>query len=358
MNRPREIAPQCPLPLQDYPQVLLAHGGGGTLMRQLIEQVFAAAFGGDGAGSTVDVEHDAVRLDLATAGPLVMTTDSYVVRPLFFPGGDIGTLAVHGTVNDLAMGGARPRFLSAGFILEEGLAMTDLWRVVTSMQRTAGEVGVRIVTGDTKVVERGKGDGVYINTAGVGEPLGATAPSPHRLRAGDAILLSGDLGRHGAAIMMTREQLGFSGGLTSDVGDLSALVAALYAAGVEPRCLRDLTRGGLASALAEIAGAARLDLSVDEPEVPVRSEVRAFCEVLGLDPLHVANEGRMVVVVGREDAQAALDVLRGYPSGMGAGAVRIGQVAGGERGRVLLRSALGAERMLLPLSGEQLPRIC
>ena len=348
---PDDLAFTCPIPIDRYPQVLLAHGGGGQLMHQLIERLFAPAFGAAGLTS----RHDGALLALEP-GRLAFTTDSYVVRPLFFPGGDIGTLAVNGTVNDLAMCGARPLYLSAGFILEEGLPMETLWRVVQSMQRAAREAGVTIVTGDTKVVDRGKGDGVFINTAGVGLVPADRVIAPTAVRPDDAILVSGDLGRHGMAIMAAREGLAFESAIESDCAPLARPVQALFDAGVGVRCLRDLTRGGLASALVEIAEASGLRVHIEERAVPVREDVRGACEILGFDPLCVANEGRFVAFVAPGDAARALEILRAHP--VSAGAARIGSVTSDQPALVTLRSAIGSTRIVDMLSGEQLPRIC
>jgi len=341
----------CPLPLDRYPLVMLAHGGGGTLSHRLIEELFRPAFG----SQQLEARHDGALLDVE-AGRLAFTTDSYVVQPLFFPGGDIGTLAVNGTVNDLAMCGARPLHLSAGFILEEGLPMETLWRVARSMGEAARQAEVRIVTGDTKVVDRGKGDGVFINTAGVGvvEHDGIVAPAS--IRPGDALLLSGDIGRHGIAIMAEREGLAFESTIRSDCAPVSGLVQELLAAGVGVRCLRDLTRGGLASALVEIAEAARLHLRIDETAIAVLEEVRGACELLGFDPLYVANEGRFVAFVAPEDAERALGLLRANP--LGEGAALVGTVEDAADGLVTMRTRIGATRIVDMLSGEQLPRIC
>ena len=348
-DRPPGLA--CPLPLSDYPQVLMAHGGGGRLMNQLIEQVFLSAF----ANPRLAARHDGAIIEPG-GGRLAFTTDSYVVKPLFFPGGDIGTLAINGTVNDLAMCGARPLYLSAGFILEEGLAMATLWRVVTSMRDAAAAAGVELVTGDTKVVDRGKGDGVYINTAGIGRIDHASLIAPASVRAGDAVILSGDLGRHGMAIMAAREGLGFESEIASDCAPLAAPVLALLAAGVEVHCLRDLTRGGLASALVEIAQASRLHVHVDETAIPTREDVRAACEILGFDPLYVANEGRFVAFVAAADAARAVATLQGHA--VTSEARVIGSVEGEPAGLVTLKSSIGANRVVDMLSGEQLPRIC
>lgn len=341
----------CPLPLDRYPTVQMAHGGGGRLMQRLIDDVFLAAFG---AGDPGD-RHDGARLDLSP-GRVAMTTDSYVVRPLFFPGGDIGSLAVNGTVNDLAMCGARPLYLSAGFILEEGLPMETLWRVAQSMRAAADAAGVRIVTGDTKVVERGKADGLFINTAGVGRLPQGLDIHPGVLRPGDVILLSGDLGRHGIAIMAVRENLEFECPVMSDCAPLNASVTALLEAGVDVHCLRDLTRGGLASALVEIAEATGRTLAIDEASIAVPEAVAGACEILGLDPLYVANEGRFAAFVPAAEVERALHALRGVP--VSADAAVIGRVTDAAGPLVTLKSRIGASRVVDMLSGEQLPRIC
>jgi hydrogenase expression/formation protein HypE len=341
----------CPIPLTRYPQVLLAHGGGGQLMHQLIERMFLPAFG----SPRLDARHDGAVFEPG-ADRLAFTTDSYVVRPLFFPGGDIGALAVNGTVNDLAMCGARARLLSAGFILEEGLPMETLWRVVQSMQRAAAEAGVELATGDTKVVDRGKGDGIFINTAGIGTVVAPRPISPAALREGDAVLVSGDLGRHGMAIMAVREHLAFESAIESDCAPLVEPVMALLDEGVDLHCLRDLTRGGLASALVEIAEASGRAIAIDEARIPVREDVRGACEILGFDPLYVANEGRFVAFVAPGDAARAVERLRRDPR-CGTAAF-IGSVGGARPGLVTMKSRIGATRIVDMLTGEQLPRIC
>jgi hydrogenase expression/formation protein HypE len=349
MARQDEFTLSCPIPISQYPQILLAHGGGGKLMHQLIEKIFGAAF----ANEYLNERHDGAALTLNGA-KLAFTTDSYVVRPLFFPGGDIGKLAVYGTVNDLAMCGARPLFLSAGFILEEGLPMETLWKIVQSMREAAHKAHVQIVTGDTKVVDKGKGDGVFINTAGIGIIEHSLAISPKNVRPGDLILLNGDVGRHGIAIMAVREGLSFESAIESDCAPLAEVVLKLIEAGIELHCLRDLTRGGLASALNEIAQTAQVHITIDESAVPVREDVQGACEILGLDPLYVANEGRCVVFVAPNDAERALEILRTFAPE----ATLIGRVFAEPRGLVTLTSRIGAQRILDMLSGEQLPRIC
>ena len=341
----------CPIPLNDYPKVLLAHGGGGRLMDQLIAKMFAPAF----ANPLLAQRHDGAVIDL-NGQRLAFTTDSYVVRPLFFPGGDIGKLAINGTVNDLAMCGARPLYLSASFIIEEGLSMETLWRVVQSMKRAAADAGIQVVTGDTKVVDKGKGDGLFINTAGIGRVDYDCGISPAAVRPGDAVLLSGDIGRHGMAIMSVREGLQFESSIESDCAPLADLVQSLLEEGIEIHCLRDLTRGGLASALNEIAQCARRQIDIDQNAVPVREEVHGACEILGLDPLYVANEGRFVAFVPASDVDRAIRTMRSRI--LGAEATQIGVVTAGSPGLVTLKTQIGARRILDLLSGEQLPRIC
>jgi hydrogenase expression/formation protein HypE len=351
MRSPQDFSPACPIPIQQYPHVLMAHGGGGKLMHQLIESVFGRAF----SNPILDVGHDSAQFNVPP-GRLAMTTDSYVVRPIFFPGGDIGSMAVHGTVNDLAMSGARPLYLSCGFIIEEGLPMDTLWRVVCSMREAAQRCGVQIVTGDTKVVDKGKGDGLFINTTGIGVIESSPGIAPQNVQPGDAVLVSGDLGRHGIAIMAVREGLQFESAIESDSAPVHDIVLELLRQGIEIHCLRDLTRGGLASALNEIAEAATVRMQIEETAVPVREDVHAACEMLGLDPLHVANEGRFVAFVAPEDAERALKLMRGCPTA--AGAARIGQVAVATEPLVVLKSRIGVSRILDMPSGEQLPRIC
>ena len=342
----------CPVPLSDYPHVLLAHGGGGRLTQRLVEQLFVPSFD----NAQLAELHDGAVLDVG-GRKLAFSTDSFVVKPLFFPGGDIGSLAVHGTVNDLAMCGARPLALSAGLILEEGLPMEDLRRVVASMTAAAKGVGVPIVTGDTKVVDRGKGDGVFVNVTGVGLVREGISISPRRARAGDAVLVSGEIAVHGIAILSVREGLRFDTELVSDSAPLDGLVEELLAAaGERVHVLRDPTRGGVASTLNEIAAQGKVGIRLDETRIPVSEEVRGACEILGLDPLYVANEGKCLVIVAPEAADAALAALRSHP--LGAKAARIGAVVAVHPGRVVMKSRIGGVRIVDLLTGEQLPRIC
>jgi hydrogenase expression/formation protein HypE len=345
-----DFALACPVPYPGDETIQVAHGGGGRKSERLIDSIFRAAFD----DPELARRHDGARLELS--GPVAFTTDSYVVRPLEFPGGDIGTLAINGTVNDLAMCGARPEYISAGFILEEGLATETLARIVMSMSRTAKVAGVRLVTGDTKVVDRGKADGIFINTAGIGRIVAPNVIGPESVTPGDAVILSGDVARHGMAVMAARDKLGFESEIASDCAPLAEPVLALFAAGIDVHCLRDLTRGGLASGLVEIAETAKLAIHIDELAVPVRSDVASACEILGLDPFHVANEGRFVAFVAAGDADKALAVLRAHT--VSQGAVVIGAVRDGPAGRVTAKGAFGGTRVIDMLSGEQLPRIC
>jgi len=344
-------AGSCPLPQESRDCIALSHGGGGRLSRDLVEDVFLPAFG----NPTLDRLGDAAVLP-APSGRLAFTTDAFVVQPLFFPGGSIGELAVHGTINDLAMCGARPRWLSAAFVLEEGLPLATLRQIVDRMAAAARDAGVPIVAGDTKVVERGRGDGCYITTAGIGEVDPQLSIGPERAQPGDAVIVSGPLGNHGMAVMSVRQGLAFESTLQSDTAPLHGLVAAMLEACREVRVLRDATRGGAAAVLNEIAQASRCSIWVDEQALPVDAHVRAACEMLGLDPLLVANEGKLVAIVPPADADQVLHAMHRHP--LGGGAVRVGDVAAGRAGKVLLRTPYGTHRILpIPL-GEQLPRIC
>lgn len=343
--------PACPLPDPRPDTIQLAHGGGGALSRALLEDLILPIFDNE----ALSRRHDGAILH-PPEGALAFTTDSYVVRPLFFPGGDIGKLAVCGTVNDLAMCGARPHSLSVGLILEEGFPMADLRRILESMAATASAAGVLLVTGDTKVVDRGKGDGVFINTAGIGAIHHDRIIAPDQVRPGDAVIVSGDIGRHGVAILAAREQLGLDPPVESDCAALHEPVLALLDAGVEAHCLRDLTRGGLATALKEIARDSGRSIRIRERDIEIDEGVRGACELLGLDPLYVANEGRMAILLPEADCDRALEILRAFP--VSAGSRCIGRVDEDSRGRLVLESAIGTARVLDLLSGEQLPRIC
>jgi len=350
MSKPG-FAQACPVPIQQYPHVLMAHGSGGKLMHQLVEQLIAPAFSNP---LSID-RHDASVFGV-TAGKLAFTTDSYVVRPLKFPGGDIGSMSVHGTVNDLAMSGARPLHLSCGFIIEEGLPMETLWQVVCSMRDAARQCGVQIITGDTKVVDKGKGDGLFINTAGIGVVETSLEICPRRVAVGDSVIVSGDLGRHGMAILAVREGLQFESTIESDSAPVHEVVREILGAGIEVHCLRDLTRGGLASALNEIAQGAQVKIQIDEAAVPVAENVRSACELFGFDPLHVACEGRFAVFAPAGQTDQVLKILRNHPGGTEA--ALIGRVANDPGPLVVMKSRLGASRILDMPSGELLPRIC
>ncbi len=332
-------------------RITLAHGAGGKATHSLIEAMFLEGF----RNPILEAMEDQAVLHVGDAR-LAFTTDSFVVSPLFFPGGNIGDLAVNGTVNDLAVGGARPLYLSAGFILEEGFPISDLSRIVTSMKSAAQAAGMQIVTGDTKVVQRGKGDGCYINTSGVGvidRPVSLSAAS---CRPGDAVIVSGPIGEHGITIMLARGELEIEADIASDTAPLAALVERILDAAPQARCMRDATRGGVATVLNEIAAASGVAIMIDESAVPIREEVAGACELLGIDPLHVACEGRLVAIVGDESAQAVLTAIRSGPYGDGASI--IGRVKADPVGIVLLKTCFGGTRILDLLIGDPLPRIC
>ena len=356
----------CPMPHTDYERVLLGHGSGGKMSADLIGRLFVPGLGGNTLAAMEDQATVGLNghADGGGGARIAITTDSFVVQPIFFPGGDIGKLAVHGTVNDLAVGGVEPLFLSAAFILEEGLAMADLKRIVASMREACEEAGVALVTGDTKVVDRGKGDQIFITTTGVGvvPAMPAEAGTPGRnlsianARPGDRVIVSGTIGDHGITIMSAREGIEFETPLTSDTAALNGLTRAMLDACPFIRCMRDPTRGGVSSALNELAEASGVGVRIDEAAVPLRREVRGACEMLGLDPLYVANEGKLIAAVPPEDADRLLETMRTHP--LGRDAAVIGEVTDDHPGMVILRSLIGGERVVTMLAGEQLPRIC
>jgi hydrogenase expression/formation protein HypE len=341
----------CPLPITNYKEIVLAHGGGGKLSRQLIDKILLPQF----RNELLEPLHDGAIFSVADQR-LAFTTDSFVVSPIFFPGGDIGSLSIHGTINDLAMCGARPLYLSASFILEEGLPMEDFWRIVQSMHAAADAAGVKLVTGDTKVVDRGKADKIFINTSGVGVVPDGVNIDPTRAQVGDTIIISGAIAVHGIAIMSVREGLEFETEIASDTAPLHELVDAMIAAKIDIHVLRDPTRGGVTSALTEIAQMAKVGMLLDEASIPIREEVKGACEILGLDPLYVANEGKLLAIVTKEDVDVALRALRSHPVGKGANV--IGEVVDEHPGFIMMKTRVGGTRVVDMLSGEQLPRIC
>ncbi len=341
----------CPVPLSAKDTILLGHGSGGKLSAELVRDIFLPAFGNP-ALSRLD---DQAILNV-NGSRLAFTTDSFVVKPLFFPGGDIGSLAVHGTINDLAMGGATPLFLSAAFIVEEGFAIHELRRIANSMQEAAANSGVQIVTGDTKVLEKGKGDGLFITTTGIGLVRHGVDLSSNRARAGDKVLLSGSIGDHGIAILAHREGLEFETTIASDSDALHTLVSDMIDASDQIRCMRDPTRGGLSSTCNEIAAQSQVGIELEEQKIPVKEQVRGACELLGLDPMYVANEGKLVAIVGASDAQRVLEAMRRHP--LGREAQIIGTVGSNDPGLVTMVTVLGTKRIVDMLSGDQLPRIC
>ncbi len=342
---------ECPAPLGSRSQVVLGHGSGGRLSAELLKDVFLPLF----SNPLLDRLEDQAIFEIG-GWRVAFTTDSFVVKPLFFPGGDIGSLAVHGTVNDLAMGGARPLVLSAAYILEEGFPIEDLRRIAASMARAAAAAGVAIVTGDTKVVEKGKGDGLFINTTGIGVVENGIRLSASNAQPGDRVILSGPIGDHGIAILARREGLEFETEIQSDSAPLHELVAAMLGASPQIRCMRDPTRGGLSSALNEIAGQSGVSIELDESSIPIQEQVRGACELLGLDPLYVANEGKLVAIVAPDAAGSILEAMRGNARGRDARV--IGTVGNGRAGLVTMKTAFGSSRIVDLLAGDQLPRIC
>lgn len=345
------------MPLRQHDRIVLGHGGGGKLSGELIEHLFLPAFGAAASNATpTDAAVLALDVGHGSGSRLAFTTDSYVVQPLFFPGGNIGELAVYGTVNDLAMSGAVPVALSTGFVLEEGLEIDVLGRVATAMGLAAQRAGVQLATGDTKVVEHGHGDGLYVNTSGIGVIPAGVDPRPGRIRPGDVVIVSGEIGLHGVAVMSVREGLEFGTEIRSDTAPLHGLVAAMLAVTPDVHALRDCTRGGLAASLCELAETAGVGIEYDERSVPVPEAVRAACGFLGLDPVHVANEGKLVAFVAPGDAEAVLAAMR--TTEVGAAAAVIGRVVDEHHGTVVARTGLGATRVVDRPLGEQLPRIC
>ncbi|HWR13604.1 MAG TPA: hydrogenase expression/formation protein HypE [Terriglobales bacterium] len=351
MSTKTELTITCPAPIPAGDKILLGHGSGGKLSAQLVERVFLPAFG----NPTLDQLNDQATFAIDGVR-LAMTTDSFVVKPLFFPGGDIGSLAVHGTVNDLAMGGAQPLFLSVAFILEEGLPMESLQKIADSMHRAADAAGVQIVTGDTKVVEQGKGDGLFINTSGIGVVPNGLMLGSEKAKPGDKIILSGSIGDHGIAILAQREGLEFETTIESDTAPLHKLVDAMLGTGAAIRCMRDPTRGGLSSSLNEIATRSQVGMMIEEEQIVVREEVRGACEMLGLDPLYVANEGKMISIVEAAAADRVVAAMRENVYGREARV--IGTVTEKHPGTVVMRTAFGTTRIVDMLAGDQLPRIC
>jgi hydrogenase expression/formation protein HypE len=345
------LTASCPLPITDYKEIVLAHGSGGKLSHQLIAKIIAPQFAND----LLAPLHDGAIFSLGE-GRVAFSTDSYVVSPIFFPGGDIGRLAVHGTVNDLAMCGAKPLYLSVGFILEEGTPMEDFWQIVQSMRTAADEAGVQLVTGDTKVVDRGKADKIFINTAGIGLVPDGVNIHPARAQPGDKVIISGPIAVHGIAIMSVREGLEFESEIASDTAALNELVSDLLRACNDVHVLRDPTRGGVTSAITEIAQSAGVGIVLNEALIPIDEEVKGACEILGLDPLYVANEGKLIAIVAAEEAEAALGAMQKHP--LGKEAAIIGEVVSDHPGFVTMKTRVGGMRVVDMLSGEQLPRIC
>jgi hydrogenase expression/formation protein HypE len=350
-SAPSLLSTSCPVPISTHKEIVIAHGSGGKLTRSLIEKLVLPAF----ANGALNELHDGAALSIF-GGQLAFTSDSFVVNPIFFPGGDIGDLAINGTVNDLAMCGSRPLYLSAAFIIEEGFAMERFSRVLESMRRAAMQAGVSIVTGDTKVVERGKGDGIFISTSGIGIiPSGVTI-HPRRAQVGDKIILNGTIADHGIAIMAARESLAFETAVNSDTAPLNGLVEAMLAVEPDIHVMRDPTRGGVSSALCEIASQAGLSIRLNEASIPIREEVRAACELLGFDPLYVANEGKLLAFVPPSRAGAVLEAMRAHPFGQNSAI--IGEVTAEPPGVVIMKTRVGGNRVVEMLAGEQLPRIC
>ena len=341
----------CPIPISDYEKVLLAHGGGGTLSHQLIQKMFFSQFD----NPLLNQEHDGAIFEIAGTR-FAFSTDSYVVQPIFFPGGNIGELAVNGTVNDLSMCGAKPLYISCGFIIEEGFPIKELWEVVLAMKNAAEKANVQIVTGDTKVVDKGKGDKIFINTSGIGVIQNDVHISPANCKVGDAIIVNGNIADHGIAIMSARENLSFETSIKSDCAPLNSLVENMLAVSKNIHVLRDPTRGGVASALNEIAQKANVGILIEEDKIPIREEVKGACELLGFDPLYIANEGKLLAFVAEEDAEKVLFEMKKHT--FGKDSAIIGRVTNENLKTVIMKTSIGSKRIVDMLSGEQLPRIC
>lgn len=341
----------CPIPKSEYDKVLLAHGGGGTLSHQLLQKIFFSQFKND----LLDVHHDGAMFEI-DGNRFAFTTDSYVVSPIFFPGGNIGELAVNGTVNDLAVCGAKPLFISAGFIIEEGFEIEELWQVVLSMKAAADKAGVKIITGDTKVVDKGKGDKIFINTSGIGVIEKGINIAPNNCKPGDVILLNGRIADHGIAIMSAREGLEFETEVVSDTAPLNGLVKLILNSTKNIHVMRDPTRGGIASALNEIAASANVGIEIYEDKIPISEEVKGACEILGLDPLYIANEGKILIFVPESESEKVLDVMRTHEYGQESNI--IGKVTSENPKIVLMKTLIGSKRVVDMITGEQLPRIC
>ncbi|OGB64115.1 MAG: hydrogenase expression/formation protein HypE [Caldithrix sp. RBG_13_44_9] len=337
--------------MSEYERILLAHGGGGTLSHQLLQKMFFPQFDNE----LLRTEHDGAVWEM-NGVKLAFSTDSYVVKPIFFPGGDIGELAVYGTVNDLAVCGAQPLYLSAGFIIEEGCLMEDLWRIIQSMKKAAEQSGVKIVTGDTKVVDRGKGDKIYINTSGVGVVYKGVEISSRRIQSGDKIILNGKIAEHGIAILSAREEFDFKTSVKSDTAPLNGLIKEVLQVCPDIHMMRDPTRGGISSAMNEIAAKAQKGIRLDEKQIPIDQEIKAICEILGLDPLYIANEGKVLLFVPPTEVSKVLQIMHRHPYGKEA--VVIGEVVDEHPGRVVMKTLIGSNRVVDMISGEQLPRIC
>ncbi len=341
----------CPIPISDYEKVTLAHGGGGTLSQKLIQKMFLPQFD----NPLLNLQHDGAIIN-QNGVKFAFSTDSYVIKPIFFPGGNIGELAVNGTVNDLAMCGAKPLYISCGFIIEEGFSMEELWQIIQSMQSAAANAGVQIVTGDTKVVDKGSGDKIFINTSGIGVIDEQRNISPLNCKPGDRIILSGKIADHGIAIMAVREGLEFETEIKSDTASLNKMVDEMFSVSKKLNVLRDPTRGGISSALNEIAQSSNTGMLIDETTIPISEQTKAACEILGLDPLYIANEGKLIAIVSSEDADKVLSVIK--QNEFGKEAVIIGEVTQENPGRVIMKTSIGSKRIVDMLSGEQLPRIC